>query len=203
MEHEGLTRLPVSSKQEGYLKKLGDKDFTDLLGPLHNYLRQSCGRPWDDVYSEIPARWDDAGPGACGISSARIWWPSIPIAVPTATSGFADGHGVHKAGGLFYDYYVEPETGILREGAQYRKWRSIARVKEAKKVPDFLPIGNGKEYRKIDGIWYFHEFSEVETKAPVFWRGSFYGWDSKTPVICRVKRQLSKKQLKQLGVRNG
>lgn len=53
LEYEGLTRLPVSSKQEGYLKKLGDKDFTDLLGPLHNYLRQSCGRPWDDVYSEI------------------------------------------------------------------------------------------------------------------------------------------------------
>ena len=76
-------------------------------------------------------------------------------------------------------------------------------LRRAKKVPDFLPIGNGKEYRKIDGIWYFHEFSEVETKTPVFLRGSFYRWDSKTQVISRVKRQLSKKQLKQLGVRNG
>jgi hypothetical protein len=42
--YDGLTRLPVSRKQEGYNKKLGDKDFTDVLGPLHRYLRSSCGR---------------------------------------------------------------------------------------------------------------------------------------------------------------
>ncbi|MBI4474010.1 MAG: hypothetical protein HY646_15180, partial [Acidobacteria bacterium] len=33
-DYDGLTRLPVSRKQEGYNKKLGDKDFTDVLGPL-------------------------------------------------------------------------------------------------------------------------------------------------------------------------
>src|SRR5436309_15646114 len=52
-DYDGLTRLPVSKKQEGYHKKLGDKDFTDVLGPLHNYLRRSSGRHWNDVYSEI------------------------------------------------------------------------------------------------------------------------------------------------------
>ena len=31
----------------------GNKDFTDLLGPLRRYLLQSVGRRWDDVYSEI------------------------------------------------------------------------------------------------------------------------------------------------------
>ena len=33
-EYEGFTRLPVSRKQEGYNKKLGDKDFSAVLGPL-------------------------------------------------------------------------------------------------------------------------------------------------------------------------
>lgn len=204
LEYEGLTRLPVSSKQEGYLKKLGDKDFTDVLGPLHNYLRQSCGRPWNDVYSEVARTL-----GRCGSWGVRhILSAHLDVAVHTyrgidGNVWACDGHGVHKVGGLFNDYYVEPETGILREGAQYRKWRSIARVKEAAKAPDFLPIDNGKEYRKIAGIWYFHEFLEVETKTPVFLRGAFYGWDSKTQVISKVKRQLCKKQLKQLGLRNG
>lgn len=31
----------------------GNKDFTDVLGPLRRYLLQSVGRRWDDVYSEI------------------------------------------------------------------------------------------------------------------------------------------------------
>jgi hypothetical protein len=204
LEYEGLTRLPVSSKQEGYLKKLGDKDFTDVLGPLHNYLRQSCGRPWNDVYSEV-ARTLGRG-GSWGVR--HILSAHLDVAVHTYRGidgdvWICDGHGVHKAGGFFYDYYVEPETGILREAAQYRKWRAVARVKEAPKAPDFLPIDIGKEYRKIDGIWYFHEFSEVETKTPVFLRGSFYRWNSKTQVISRLKRQLGKKQLKQLGLRNG
>jgi hypothetical protein len=68
----------------------------------------------------------------------------------------------------------KPNKVLANHSAQYRKWRSIARVKEAAKAPDFLPIDNGKEYRKVDGIWYFHEFSEVETKTPVFLRGAFY-----------------------------
>ena len=169
LEYEGLTRLPVSSKQEGYLKKLGDKDFTDVLGPLHNYLRQSCGRPWNNVYSEIARTL-----GRCGSWGVRhILSPHLNVAVHTYRGidghvWVCDSHGVHRAGDLFDNYYVEPETGILREGAQYRKWRSIARAKEAAKAPDFVPIDNGKEYRKIDKIWYFHEFSEVETKTPVF-----------------------------------
>ena len=45
-DYDGLTHLPVSRRQEGYNKKLGDKDFTDVLGPLHRYLRSSCGRLW-------------------------------------------------------------------------------------------------------------------------------------------------------------
>src|SRR5215472_15371027 len=60
-EYEGFTRLPVSGKQEGYHKKLGDKDFSDVLGPLHNFLRSSRGRLWDDVYSEIVAELGHGG----------------------------------------------------------------------------------------------------------------------------------------------
>jgi len=63
-------------------------------------------------------------------------------------------------------------------------------------------IEDGNEYRKIDGIWYFHEFAEVEVKSPVFLHGSFFRMNSEIQIISKSKRQLGKKQLKELGVRN-
>jgi hypothetical protein len=65
-----------------------------------------------------------------------------------------------------------------------------------------VPIGDGKEYRKIHGIWYLHEFVEVEVKTPVFLRGSLFRMNSETKIISKSKRQLGKKQLKELGLRN-
>ena len=203
IEYEGPTRLPVTSKQEGYFKKLGDKDFTDVLGPLHNYLRRSCGRPWNDVYSEIARTLGRSGSwGVRHIMDAHL---DVALHTYRGVDGnvwICDKHGVHKVGGFFYDFYVEPETGILREAANYRKWRSVARQKEATKPPEFIPIDDGKEYRRINGIWYFHEFSRVEVKKPVFFRGAIISWRSEVQVISRLKRQLGKKDLKQLGLRN-
>ena len=65
-----------------------------------------------------------------------------------------------------------------------------------------MPIEDGKEYRKIGGIWYLHEFTEVEVKTPVYFRGSFFRMNIETEIISKSKRQLGKKQLKQLGLRN-
>jgi hypothetical protein len=128
--YDGLTRLPVSRKQEGYNKKLGDKDFTDVLGPLHRYLRSSCGRLWNDVYGEIKQTLGDAGWGVQHIISAHL---DVAIHTYRGVDGnvwVSDKHGVHQVGGLYYDFYVEPETGILREAARYRKCRAITREKE-------------------------------------------------------------------------
>jgi hypothetical protein len=202
-DYEGLTRLPVSSKQEGYNKKLGDKDFTDVLGPLHRYLRSSCGRLWNDVYSEVKWTLGNAGWGVRHIISAHV---DVAIHTYRGADGnvwVSDKHGVHQAGGLYYDFHVEPESGILREGTQYRKWRSVTREKEKTKPLEFVPIEDGKEYRKIAGIWYLHEFQEVEVKTPVFLRGSLFRVHSETRIISKSKRQLGKKQLKELGLRNG
>ena len=98
---------------------------------------------------------------------------------------------------------MEPETGILREDTYYRKWRAIAREREKARPLEVVPIEDGKEYRKVDGIWYRHEFVEVEVKTPVFLRGSFFRMNSEIQIISKSKRQLGKKQLKNLGLRNG
>ena len=59
-----------------------------------------------------------------------------------------------------------------------------------------------RRYPKIRGIWYLHEFTEVEVKTPVFLRGSFFRMKSEIQIISKSKRQLGKKQLKKLGLRN-
>jgi hypothetical protein len=203
LEYEGLSRLPVSKKQEGYHKKLGDKDFTDVLGPLHNYLRNSCGRPWNDVYSEIARNLGRCGSwGVRHIISAHLDVARHTYRGVDGTVWVCDGHGVHKADGWYYDFYVEPETGILRQSLR-RTWRSITRGREPAKPLDFVSIEDGMECRKFDGIWYFHEFVEVEVKTPVFLRGSFYRWNIDKQVVSKMKRQLGKKQLKQLELQNG
>ena len=202
-DYEGLTRLPVSKKQEGYRKKLGSKDFTDVLGPLHNYLRNSCGRLWDDLYSEIKQTLGNGGWGVQHIISAHL---DVAIHTYRGVDGnvwISDKHGVHKVGGFHYDFFVEPETGILREDTHYRKWRAIAREKEEAKPRQVVPIESGKEYRKFAGIWYLHEFAELEVKTPVFLRGSLLRMNSEIQIISKSKRQLGKKQLKKLGLRNG
>src|SRR5438874_307684 len=43
----------------------------------------------------------------------------------------------------------------------------------------------------------------AELKTPVFLRGSFFSMNSEKQIISKSKRQLSKKQLKELGLRNG
>ena len=65
-----------------------------------------------------------------------------------------------------------------------------------------MPIEDGKEYRKIAGIWYLHEFAEVEVNAPVFLAGLILQNDSEIQIVSKSKRQLGKKQLKELGLRN-
>src|ERR1051326_6394397 len=102
-DYDGLTRLPVSRKQEGYNKKLGDKNFTDVLGPLHRYLRSCCGRHWNGVYSEIKQTLGNAGWGAQHIISAHL---DVAIHTYRGVDGnvwVSDNHGVSQVSGFYYD----------------------------------------------------------------------------------------------------
>lgn len=201
-DYEGFSRLPVSRKQEGYHKKLGDKSFSDLLGPLSNYLRKNCGRPWNDVYSEIALTLGRIG--SWGIR--HIIREHLDVATCTyrgfdGSVWICDKHGVHKVGGFYYDFYVEPETGILCEAASHRKWRSIHKAKPVKDLT-IIPITETSEYRRIKGIWFYQEYRTVQYK--VFVGRGYSGrpiFDEKTLVKIDVKKQLSKKQLDELGLR--
>jgi YgiT-type zinc finger domain-containing protein len=122
-DYDGLTHLPVSRKQEGYHKRLGDKEFTDLFGPLHGYLRSSCGPLWDDVYSEIKQTVRKAGWGVQHIISAIT---DRPIRDPFHYKGstiFIDNAPVrvcNKCGEIYFpvEVYKRLENiAVLRKNA--------------------------------------------------------------------------------------
>jgi len=100
---------------------------------------------WDDVYSEIKQTLGKAGWGVQHILGVHL---NVAVHTYRGADGnvwISDGHGVHKVGGFYYDFYVEPETGILREDARYQKRRSIARETERTKPLEAVPIEAYKE----------------------------------------------------------
>lgn len=52
---EGHTRRPMHKSMSPHYKNVGDKDFTDVLGPLYGFLRKMVGRPVNDARKEIAA----------------------------------------------------------------------------------------------------------------------------------------------------
>lgn len=197
IEYDGLTHFPVSRKQEGYNKRLGSKHFSDLLGPLRGYLTASCGRHWDGVYSEICRTLTNGGRGTQHIIEQHI-------DVATNTYRGVDGnvyncgtHGIESVISTSWreEFYVEPETGILRK-APHKKRESVRRKKL-----EVVPISTGKEYRIIKGVWYFVEYTDVEKQIPMSAvYSTVYGKSFRTEMerVILWKRQLGKKELKKL-----
>lgn len=165
-EYEGLTRLPVSRKQEGYNNKLGSKSFSDLLGPLTKYMESSCGRLWDDVYSEIARTLGRSG--SEGIRHIKDTHIDVEVntyrGVDNEVWAQSD-HGVYKISDSYRipQFYVEPETGILRK-APLRKnfvWRE--RID-----PNVIHLTADSDYRRIAGVWYYMEYGEESSPLKAY-----------------------------------
>src|SRR5258708_36956995 len=125
--YDGLLKIPLGSRQHAYHKRRGDKDFTDVLGPVHGYLRKHCGRPWDAVFSELARV---LGGGSYPIR--HVLHDHILDAIRRGYSDFKiDSHG------------------ILRELPRTRwRWRP------EKEPLREIAIAENRCYLKIKGIWY-------------------------------------------------
>lgn len=207
LDYDGITRMPASKRQSSFFPKLGDKDFTDVLGPLNNYLLTSCGRPWNDVYSEIARTIGRAA----GWGVQHILKDHMPVAINTYRG--MDGnvyvcnkHGIERVSGGWRrhdEFYVEPETGILREAKREKRRRWRTQEEFDKKPVEVIPIGNSDEYRKLKGIWYYREFVEVLVQTPRRGIRGTIRIDEEMVVFSETKRQLNRKQLRALGLKNG
>ncbi len=166
-DYDGPTRLPSSgNRMRAYDPAIGEKDFTDVLGPVHGFLRKSVGRRWDDVFSEVSSV---LGGGSQPIS--HVLNTHLLAEVDSCTY-YQDGKVYGQPGGRrFYgEYYVHPLTGILcREPEKSRKYVP----KPTQHDTDRVHISDHRWYVKLNGIWYIGHY--IEEKYIPVWSLSQYG----------------------------
>lgn len=172
---------------------------------IHRYMDANCGRPWDDVYSELCAKFD---------------------------SSTFEGHSARET--IFYYvsprrwlsywrmFYVD-DSGLLQKRVNdWSKKKRRARWNEP--VDNQITIDSYSDYRKLNGIWYQvfykdipqgymtpeYKFSSGTVIKSYFVPANYYdvvnekhNWTSCNDGRYAWKKvQLGKHKLKELKVRN-
>ena len=178
------TKLPMRPKGKSADRKSQD----DRLAPLERFLAKNCGRPWNDVYSEICAEND--------LHNVRGYHLRLHLEYLVEQNCARLGKKIVDGAGrpLYHpDFYVL--NGIL-----YRTKRERYRWKNQKIT--FTP------YWKKDGIWYELSFVAFNPNAPFghydnFFMKSFryaYQLPYGKAVVAIGKRQLNSREIKKLGL---
>jgi hypothetical protein len=192
------------------------KWFSDLLGPLRRWLQSQVGRPWNDVYSE-----------ACAVIKPDS---IIRAHVKTHLLEFVERHTfMHEGKVCVLDtshrggvkpvteigwrrsvFFVHPETGLLKPIPQVSKraWRA----REPQPPLNCHWIDTNVAVQQIHGLWFECHYHVVPVGVRfkaydhalerVVSRGELARHD-KEYRLCTLKRQLSKHELRQFGLRNG
>jgi hypothetical protein len=137
-DYEGLTRIPASPKG-AKLMFHDSKDFSDKLSIIHRYLRSSCGRLWDDVWSELSQALKVGGRGVQHIREAHINVARNTYRGIDGKVYVCDTYGISRIGGFRHEFYVEPETGILRQADPFQKYKNPKPPEERRLCPKISP----------------------------------------------------------------
>lgn len=215
---EVLLDEDLSDKHEPMSMGRGSKSSTIKYGPLNRFLRKQVGRLWDEIYSEIRQNFQKSTQKNQEVLDSLAYNVELHVQyfeedgekIPYTSTG----HRI-MSWGNHPTFFVCPETGRLKQA----KHQSFKHKKSAPK--DFREI-DGKSYKEKDGIWY-----EVVLEPTPSWQNrwqrevahdvlynkplskvNFY--NSKTgryeqpygrEAYCVQKRQLNKKEIKKLKLR--
>jgi len=208
-------RVKVEDSDSEYEKQAGglqpwsrhrnqdNKSLTDVLSPLRGYLRKNVGRPWDEVYSEIC--WGMDKRTTTGAHIFTHLWQYVERYTFMGEDGKVKY--LNRYGGKVVDvdeWYIHPVTGLLSyiPPRRYRTARNSGAGWSTE-----IKIEPGKCYKLLDGIWYYAEWvykDEFVRYNP--YRASLMGlspWVTKETEVIIKKRQLGRKELRDLGLKNG
>lgn len=170
-------RLPMLPR--GYRKDTGIR-----IGPLHRILHAQVGRPWDTVFSQFSHRLRSKNGNVCGTRRRLDEWEVSQHCVMSA-DGIVREFGY---GGLapVEGFYVHPATRTLEY--QPPKRYKCATAPASDRVT--LTGDDGCHFaEQKDGIWYEFIVERYELLG-------------KKRERVLLKRQLSTKELRTLGLRN-
>jgi hypothetical protein len=162
------------------------KYLNENLQPLVRFLRSNLGRPWNKVRSEIAASLScDSGRDVLVENDLGWWGPKGPLV----------------SRGSYWTFYVCPRTGLLRLAPPLRKQKAVA------PDPDRRVLGNDRELRRIDGVWYEVSVAPIPaTGVGVAERATLTRAMREDPLwasgrCAASKRQLGTREIRRLGLR--
>ncbi len=142
--------------KHAYDRKVGEKEFSDVLQPVHGYLHKSIGRRWDEVFSELTA------------ALGRGTWPIRHVLTSHAlrevcTNTYVENWKVYERAydKSYGDYFVDPRDGTLRKEADKPRHRY---------TPPALDRHHWKEgmwFVRIKGIWYLGAYTKNAALASI------------------------------------
>lgn len=157
------------------------KELSDFLSPLQRFLDKSCGRPWDDVYSEI-----------CKVADTRTM----------------DGYHLrqHVRSWLKYRYTIDDNGILCPETKRSYTWRDR---KANENEIDLIEANRLLTYEKKKGLWFRYDYFLVNPNELIFtWSGNvpnsiraceLPGWDPNKIDINKTQvRSCSKKEIKSI-----
>lgn len=171
----------LRSRRVRRLEKGCREEWCRNFGLVGRFLRSRLGRPWVEVRAEM------AGSVRGTPSGVAVLQHADRIVAPWGIRG---GRLLGPRGDRLHGFYVDAE-GRLAELPQsgYRDWH-VRQVNARLLDPDAMPLGQGREFKRIDGIWY--------VCLPVG-EGAFAADRDRTRI---EKRQLSKVEIDRYGLRN-
>lgn len=200
---EGIKRMHTQRKGQ-----------RDLLGPLRRWLHAQIGRPWNDIHSEV-----------CAVihpdNYVRVHVKTHLLQFVLRNTFMHDGEVSYLDTGcrggiksvmsetfLRRAYYVHPETGRLEkiEPVSRKQWNaSRLRAPDGRRW-----IGRQVALQQIRGLWFECRFQRPDgVKVPIYdhalertLRREEITRHRHEYLWCIHKRQLSRRELRQHGLRN-
>lgn len=214
VDDDGEPIRAVKSVREPKGKAQKTKTLNETLNPLKRYLASNVGRPWNKVYSEISEHLKPTSTVQQHVRdhledfvATKTRMKAGAVMVTPCFGGeraLADHHAL---------YYVHPRTGLLRKNDHYQRWDArwrAERLKQEAELTTRMRVVDAKtQLHLFDGAWWEVKLAKVPphglvddvvqrtgmTNLPAI---KLYGRDG---VYARDKRQLSKAEMKKLGLR--
>jgi len=203
-------RTHIGLKRHAAEQTVFTKSLSETLNPLIRFVRSRIGRPWDDVFSEICAGLDTGSTVKMHVRQHLEDFVAIRISRGRYGEWLLDGLPLETGGRRFYprDFYVDPEDGILKDGATFWRLRgrevasrnAICRAAGATtKCHDLRWIDGTRVVLRRDAGWFLYRLDLRPPMGDVELRDLLLtsAWREESGWKVIEQRQLSKRAMKQ------
>jgi hypothetical protein len=162
--------------------------------PFDRLLESRLGRPWDDVFSELCAEFDNRSLAGYSFRRDLKWHVATNCWIGAETGTIYGGSYGSNESAVSNEFYVHPWTGLLC-------WAPPVVHDRREQEVTIILEGGAKDkteaisyLEKTDGIWYRHQITRRWMEKDI--------WGREYERTVTEKKQLGKKELRVLGLRN-